>query len=179
MAERTFTKLANGGEVDNAYLDKLNTQYGTGASDAYLKYLNEYMGTGPQQVVLKQADEYMQNWKPTPTKVEVQQPVTSPTVDNNPTNGNNLVGNNINEGKNEASQTMTVGTDNSVNYTNATTSESTTPNTEASAEAETMPKPSVRRAAWLQNTNTFGASDENEKQPIQLAKTVYWKRRRG
>lgn len=187
---KSYTKTANG-EVDDQLLQDYAAKYGTEARDAVLDYFND-KDTYLSNNGMAGLENYMKNWYDSrQSKATTKAPAetTNAPASTSAVQGANTVNsqadalsNNVNEGENKAKQTMTVqsGSDmGGVNYTNAD-SDSTTATTSSDS---VMPQESAtptnqKYNSWIQNASTFGTSDENEKMPLTLTKTVYWSRRK-
>lgn len=189
---KSYTKTY-GGEIDDALLQDYTAKYGSEARDAVLDYFNNkdiYI----QNHGIQGLENYMKNWyssrQPTPTAPKTSSPVettASTSAVQQPTNAAtnsqaDALSNNVNDAENKAKSTMTVqsGSDmGGVNYTNAG-GKSTTATTSSDdvMPQETATPTNQKYNSWMQNASTFGTSDENEKQPLTLTKTVYWARRK-
>lgn len=191
---KSYTKTANG-EVDDQLLQDYAAKYGTEARDAVLDYFND-KDTYLSNNGMAGLENYMKNWwdsqqsaKTTPTPAKTNTPAettasTSAVQGANTTSTVNsqadALSNNVNEGENKAKQTMTVqsGSDmGGVNYTNAD-SDKTTTSSDSVMPGESATPTNQKYNSWIQNASTFGTSDENEKMPLTLTKTVYWSRRK-
>jgi len=194
---KSYTKTDNG-EVDDGLLQDYAAKYGDEAKQAVLDYFND-KDTYLQNNGIHGLEDYMKNWynsrqKATtkaPTETTTNAPASTSAVQQ-PTNAAtnsqaDALSNNVNDAENKAKSTMTVqsGSDmGGVNYTNAG-GKSTTATTSSDSES-VMPTSSEESAtptnqkynSWMQNASTFGTSDENEKMPFTLSKTVYWARRK-
>lgn len=188
---KSYTKTANG-EVDDQLLQDYAAKYGTEARDAVLGYFND-KDTYLSNNGMAGLENYMKNWwdsqqsaKTTPTPAKTNTPAettasTSGVQKTTNSQGDNsqadALSNNVNEGENKAKQTMTVqsGSDmGGVNYTNADSDNTTS----SEATQDSVMPTNQKYNSWIQNASTFGTSDENEKQPLTLTKTVYWSRRK-
>lgn len=192
---KSYTKTS-GGEVDDAVIQDYVAKYGDEARDEVLAYFNnpDNFANGGQLAAVRGLENHMKEWNDSRQKATTKAPVETTTsapastsAVQKPTNAAtnsqaDALSNNVNEGENKAKQTMTVqsGSDmGGVNYTNAG-GKSTTATTSSD---DVMPQESAtptnqKYNSWIQNASTFGTSDENEKQPLTLTKTVYWKSRR-
>ncbi len=189
---KSYTKTANG-EVDNKLLEDYSAKYGTEARDAVLGYFND-KDTYLSNNGMAGLENYMKNWyesqqpaattptqaatKSTPETTTASTSAVQKTTNSQSDNSQaDALSNNVNEGENKAKQTMTVqsGSDmGGVNYTNAD-SDSTT---SSEATQDSVMPTNQKYNSWIQNASTFGTSDENEKMPLTLTKTVYWSRRK-
>lgn len=191
---KSYTKT-NGGEVDNAVLQDYVAKYGDEARDEVLAYFNNpaNFANGGQLAAVRGLEDYMKKWNDsrqkalaTPEKTNAPVETTASTsavqkpTDAATNSQADALSNNVNEGENRAKQTMTVqsGSDmGGVNYTNAGGKSSTA--TTSSDDVMPQEGPTNQKYnSWMQNASTFGTSDENEKQPLTLTKTVYWSRRK-
>lgn len=190
---QSYTKT-NGGEVDDAVLQDYVAKYGDEARDAVLDYFND-KDTYLSNNGMAGLENYMKNWydsrqpKTTPTPAKTNTPAETTTASTSAVQGANTtnsqsaqadaLSNNVNEGENKAKQTMTVqsGSDmGGVNYTNADSDNTTSSDSVMPGESATPTNQKYN--SWIQNASTFGTSDENEKMPLTLTKTVYWSRRK-
>lgn len=198
---KSYTKTANG-EVDDQLLQDYAAKYGTEARDAVLGYFND-KDTYLSNNGMAGLENYMKNWyesqqpaETTPTQAATTSTSDTTTASTSAVQGANTtnsqsdnsqadaLSNNVNEGENKAKQTMTVqsGSDmGGVNYTNADSDSNSTTSTTSSDSVmpgESATPTNQKYNSWIQNASTFGTSDENEKMPLTLTKTVYWESRR-